>query len=310
MKTTKRIFFGSLFIALIFLTGCYNFSSDQASEKLQVVATTTMLTDLLKEIGGEHVDVNGLMSSGVDPHLYKASARDVIFMQSADVVAYSGLELEGKMGEIFQGLEKQKKIVIALENGLNENDVISTGENSKSIDPHIWFDVELWKKAAIEVSKGLIAADPENKLSYQSNVESYLLELEELNQYVTNRVNEIPEEDRILVTAHDAFSYFGKGYGFNVIGLQGLNTKAEAGTGDISQLADFIVENGIKAIFIESSVPTRTIESLQAATKAKGFDVEIGGELYSDSLGDQENDTETYIKTVRSNVDTIVDALK
>jgi len=310
MKITKRIFFGALFSALIFLTGCYNFSSDQASEKLQVVATTTMLTDLLKEIGGEHVDVNGLMPSGVDPHLYKASARDVIFMQSADIVAYSGLHLEGKMGEIFQGLEKQKKIVIALENGLNENDVISTGENSKSIDPHIWFDVELWKKAAIEVSKGLTSADPENKLSYQANLESYLLELEELNQYVTNRVNEIPEEDRVLVTAHDAFSYFGKGYGFNVIGLQGLNTKAEAGTGDISQLADFIVGNGIKAIFIESSVPTRTIESLQAATKAKGFDVEIGGELYSDSLGDQENDTETYIKTVKSNVDTIVEALK
>lgn len=310
MKTLKHIFFGSLYSALIFLAGCYNFGSDQASEKLQVVATTTMLTDLLKEIGGEHVEVNGLMPAGVDPHLYKASARDVIFMQSADVVAYSGLELEGKMGEIFQGLEKQKKIVVALENGLNEKDVISTGENSKSIDPHIWFDVKLWEKAAIEVSKGLIAADPENKLSYQANVESYLLELEELDQYVTNRVNEIPEENRVLVTAHDAFSYFGKGYRFNVIGLQGLNTKAEAGTGDISQLADFIVENNIKAIFIESSVPTRTIESLQAATKAKGFDVEIGGELYSDSLGDQENDTETYIKTVKFNVDTIVDALK
>lgn len=310
MGTIKRILFGSLFIAFISLAGCYNFDPDQASDKLQVVATTTMLTDLLKEIGGEHVEVNGLMPAGVDPHLYKASARDVIFMQSADLVAYNGLELEGKMGEIFQGLENQKKTVIALENGLNEKDVISTGTNSKSIDPHIWFDVELWEKAAIEVSKGLISADPENKVSYQANVESYLLELEELDLYVTNRVNEIPEEDRVLVTAHDAFSYFGKGYGFNVIGLQGLNTKAEAGTGDISQLADFIVENGIKAIFIESSVPTRTIESLQAATKAKGFDVEIGGELYSDSLGDQENDTETYIKTVKSNVDTIVDALK
>lgn len=310
MDTIKRTFFGALFIALIFLAGCYNFDSEQASDKLQVVATTTMLTDLLKEIGGEHVEVNGLMSAGVDPHLYKASARDVIFMQSADLVAYSGLELEGKMGEIFQGLEKQKKTVIALENGLSEKDVIFTGGNSKTIDPHIWFDVELWEKAAIEVSKGLISADPENEISYQANVEAYLLELEELDLYVTNRVNEIPEENRILVTAHDAFSYFGKGYGFDVIGLQGLNTKAEAGTGDISQLADFIVENDIKAIFIESSVPTRTIESLQAATKAKGFDVEIGGELYSDSLGDQENDTETYIKTVKSNVDTIVDALK
>ncbi|WP_035053842.1 metal ABC transporter solute-binding protein, Zn/Mn family [Carnobacterium pleistocenium] len=310
MDTIKRTFFGALLIALIFLAGCYNFDSEQASDKLQVVATTTMLTDLLKEIGGEHVEVNGLMSAGVDPHLYKASARDVIFMQSADLVAYSGLELEGKMGEIFQGLEKQKKTVIALENGLSEKDVIFTGGNSKTIDPHIWFDVELWQKAAVEVSKGLISADPENEISYQANVEAYLLELEELDLYVTNRVNELPEENRILVTAHDAFSYFGKGYGFNVIGLQGLNTKAEAGTGDISQLADFIVENDIKAIFIESSVPTRTIESLQAATKAKGFDVEIGGELYSDSLGDQENDTETYIKTVKSNVDTIVDALK
>lgn len=310
MKTIKRILFGSLFSAFIFLAGCYNFSSEQDSEKLQVIATTTMLTDLLKEIGGEHVDVTGLMPAGVDPHLYKASARDVIYMQSADLVAYNGLELEGKMGEIFQGLENQKKTVIALENGLNEDDVLSAGESSTSIDPHIWFDVGLWKKSAIEVSKGLTSADPKNKISYQANLESYLLELEELDQYVTNRVNEIPEDDRVLVTAHDAFSYFGEGYGFNVIGLQGLNTNAEAGTGDISQLADYIVDNGIKAIFIESSVPTRTIESLQAATKAKGFEVEIGGELYSDSLGDKENDSETYIKTVKSNVDTIVDALK
>lgn len=310
MKTIKRILYSSLFIAFIFLTGCYSFGSDQDSDKVQVVATTTMLTDLLKEIGGEHVDVTGLMSAGVDPHLYKASARDVIYMQSADVVAYNGLELEGKMGEIFQGLEEQKKTVIALEDGLNEEDVLSAGEGSTSTDPHIWFDVGLWKKSAIEVSKGLISADPKNETSYQANLESYLLELEELDQYVTNRVNEIPEDDRVLVTAHDAFSYFGEGYGFNVIGLQGLNTNAEAGTGDISQLADYIVDNGIKAIFIESSVPTRTIESLQAATKAKGFEVEIGGELYSDSLGDKENDSETYIKTVKSNVDTIVDALK
>ncbi|MGB7460074.1 MAG: zinc ABC transporter substrate-binding protein, partial [Carnobacterium jeotgali] len=243
-------------------------------------------------------------------HLYKASARDVIYMQSADVVAYNGLELEGKMGEIFQGLEEQNKTVISLENGLKEEDILAAGESTTSVDPHIWFDVELWQKAAIEVAKGLSAADVENATSYQANLESYLIELEELDQYVTNRVNELPKDDRILVTAHDAFSYFGEGYGFNVLGLQGLNTNAEAGTGDISQLANYIVENNIKAIFIESSVPTRTIESLQAATKAKGFEVEIGGELYSDSLGDQENNTETYIKTVQSNVDTIVDALK
>ena len=310
MKTIKRILFGLLFSAFIFLAGCYNFSSEQDSDKLQVVATTTMLTDLLREIGGEHVQVNGLMPAGVDPHLYKASARDVIYMQSADVVTYNGLELEGKMGEIFQGLEEQNKTVISLENGLKEEDILAAGESTTSVDPHIWFDVELWQKAAIEVAKGLSAADVENATSYQANLESYLIELEELDQYVTNRVNELPKDDRILVTAHDAFSYFGEGYGFNVLGLQGLNTNAEAGTGDISQLANYIVENNIKAIFIESSVPTRTIESLQAATKAKGFEVEIGGELYSDSLGDQENNTETYIKTVQSNVDTIVDALK
>lgn len=310
MKTMKRSLLGILFTALIFLAGCYDFNADQDSDKFQVVATTTMLTDLLKEIGGDHVQVNGLMPSGVDPHLYKASARDVIYMQSADIVAYNGLDLEGKMGEVFQGLKKQGKTVIALENGLSEEDVIYTGEGNSSIDPHIWFDVELWQKAAIEVSEGLIAADPENEADYQANLNAYLLELDELDHYVTDRVNELAEQDRVLVTAHDAFSYFGKGYEFNVIGLQGLNTNAEAGTGDISQLADYLVENQIKAVFIESSVPTRTIESLQAATKAKGFEVEIGGELYSDSLGDKKNNTETYIKTVKSNVDTIVDALK
>lgn len=310
MKKVKYSLFGLIVTALIFLTGCYDFNAGQDADKLKVVTTTTMLTDLMKEIGGDHVQVTGLMSAGVDPHLYKASARDVIFMQSSDVVAYNGLHLEGKMGEIFQGLENQEKIVISLENGLDEEDILYSEDSSTSMDPHIWFDVELWQKAAVEVAKGLILADPDNEVSYQENLELYLLELEELDQYVIDRVNEIPEKDRMLVTAHDAFSYFGEGYGVNVIGLQGLNTNAEAGTGDISQLADYIIENKIKAIFIESSVPTRTIESLQAATKAKGFEVEIGGELYSDSLGDSEANTETYIKTVKSNVDTIIDALK
>lgn len=297
----------------ILLAGCssptVNTNPTEASQ-LNIVATTTMLADLCTVIGGERVTVDGLMGPGIDPHLYQASAGDVSLMQKADVVVYNGLHLEGKMGEIFESLSGQGQAVICIEEGLEESKLLAWETDSSVHDPHIWFDVSLWESAAKTVADGLSKADSDGKSDYNSNLDAYLKELEETDTYIRSRAAELPEEQRVLVTAHDAFQYFGKAYGFEVRGLQGISTDAEAGTADVSDLANFIVERQIKAIFVESSVPPKTIEALQAAVKAKGFDVAIGGELYSDSLGDADSGAGTYTLTVKANIDTIVDALK
>jgi len=307
----KGIFSTILSLTLL-LTGCSApaINTDSSKDKLNIVATTTMLADLVSSIGGERVTVNGLMGPGIDPHLYQASAGDVSLMQKADVVVYNGLHLEGKMGEIFENLSNQGSAVICIEKGLGESSLLAWENDSSIHDPHIWFDVSLWKDAAKTVAIGLTDTDPNGKAEYEANLDTYLKELDETDTYIRSRADELAEEQRVLVTAHDAFQYFGKAYGFEVRGLQGISTDAEAGTADVSELANFIVERQIKAIFVESSVPPKTIEALQAAVKAKGFDVSIGGELYSDSLGDAKSGADTYILTVKANIDTIVNALK
>ncbi|WP_369284064.1 metal ABC transporter solute-binding protein, Zn/Mn family [Oscillibacter sp. GMB15532] len=297
----------------ILLAGCASPTGNTdptQDNQLNIVATTTMLADLSSVIGGERVTVDGLMGPGIDPHLYQASAGDVSLMQKADVVVYNGLHLEGKMGEIFENLSRQGSAVICIEEGLDESKLLAWETDSSVHDPHIWFDVSLWEAAAKTVAEGLSQADPDGKSDYDANLDAYLKELEETDTYIQTRAAELPEGQRVLVTAHDAFQYFGKAYGFEVRGLQGISTDAEAGTADVSDLANFIVERQIKAIFVESSVPPKTIEALQAAVKAKGFDVAIGGELYSDSLGDADSGAGTYTLTVKANIDTIVDALK
>lgn len=313
MKQKIKGLLGAVLSLSLLLAGCSAPGADTESTEdklLNVVATTTMLADLSHIIGGERVTVDGLMGPGIDPHLYQASEGDVSLMQKADIVIYNGLHLEGKMGEIFKNLSGQESNVICIEDGLDESKLLASEADSSAHDPHIWFDVSLWKEAAKTVAAGLSKADPNGKEDYETNLESYLKELDETDTYIRNRAAELSEEQRVLVTAHDAFQYFGKAYGFEVRGLQGISTDAEAGTADVSALADFIVERQIKAIFVESSVPPKTIEALQAAVKAKNFDVAIGGELYSDSLGDAKAGTDTYILTVKANIDTIVDALK
>lgn len=302
MSSIRKI----LLIGLVtLLASCSNQSTTSDNGKLTIVATTTMLADLANKIGGEAVTVTGLMGPGIDPHLYQASAGDVIKLQDADVVLYNGLHLEGKMGDLFSSLGEQGRNMISIEDGLDVNDLLEDSENPGYYDPHVWFDVELWRNAAEHVTSELSTIDSDNTSSYQSNLESYYRELSKLEEYINDRFTEIPENQRILVTAHDAFGYLGKAYGIEVVGLQGISTDAEAGTSDVRQLAQFIEENQIKAIFVESSVSPKNIEALQDAVIARGFEVEIGGQLYSDSLGDG-----NYIDTFRENIDTIVDALK
>jgi len=295
---------------ILLLTGCGKREEFPDNGKPNVVPTTTLVGDLVENIGGGRVNVKALMGPGVDPHMYKASAGDVTSMQKADMVVYNGLHLEGKMGDVFENLDKVGKLIVAVSEDISEDKFLDFATNPGNFDPHIWFDVNLWEEGAVSVNKGLKELLPEYSDEFDKNLAGYLEELEGLNTYIKSRAGELPKDKRILVTAHDAFSYFGRAYDFQVKGLQGISTSAEAGTSDVRQLANFIVENEVKAIFIESSVPRKSIEALQEAVKAQGFQVEIGGELYSDSTGGEGSGAETYIGTFKANIDTIVDALK
>lgn len=311
MMKKSIIFIIVLTIITVCASGCANSNKNTNDDgRYKVITTTTLIADLAKSIGGEYVNVQGLMGPGVDPHLYKASAGNVKLMQDANMVIYNGLHLEGKMGEVFENIQSSEKLIVAVSDNIDEGNFIDFVTNPGNYDPHIWFDVKLWKEAAKEVAEGLKKLDKEHTTEYDANLESYLKELDKLNEYIKERVAELKEQDRVLITAHDAFNYFGNAYGFEVKGLQGISTASEAGTSDVRELANFIVERKIKAVFVESSVPRKSIEALQEAVKAKGFEVEIGGELYSDSTGDAGTDAETYIGTFKANIDTIVDALK
>ncbi len=284
-------------------------TNDSDKQGLNIVATTGMIADMVSVIGGDNVIVKGLMGPGVDPHLYKASAGDVALLSKADVIFYNGLHLEGKMTEIFEQMKSRGIETVAVSDGVDRSDLLTPPEFKGNHDPHIWFDVTLWMNAVGPVRNILIEKDPKNAPVYNENADSYLAALSELNEYVKERANSLPEDKRVLITAHDAFNYFGRGYGFEVRGLQGISTASEAGTADVQGLAAIIVERRIPAVFVESSVPPRYIEAVQAAVKSKGFNVKIGGELFSDAMGNPGTPEGNYLGMVRHNINTIVDAL-
>ncbi|WP_452225572.1 metal ABC transporter solute-binding protein, Zn/Mn family [Lacinutrix chionoecetis] len=280
------------------------------NNKLNIVTTTTMITDLVENIGGGLVNVQGLMGSGVDPHLYKASEGDVTKLVNADVIFYNGLHLEGKLVEVFEKMGSKTKTPIELGASLDKSQLIGSDYFASNYDPHVWFNIAFFKAFANKVTKVLSEKNPENAMAFRENEKLYLKKLSDLQTKIEETIETLPKEKRILVTAHDAFNYFGKNYGFNVVGLQGLSTATEAGVQDVQKLATFIIDNKVKAIFVESSVPKRTIEALQAAVKSKGHDVIIGGTLYSDALGNKGTLEGTYIGMFEYNVNTIVNALK
>lgn len=278
--------------------------------KLKVVTTTTMITDLVKNIGGDKLEVKGLMGAGVDPHLYKASEGDVSKLFNADVVIYNGLHLEGKLEEVFEKMEHQNKKTIVASNVIDKENLMGSELFASNYDPHIWFDINNWTKITSYITSKLVEIDAKNATYYKGNAKKYLEKLQALNNKIETKINELPLEKRILVTAHDAFNYFGRQHNFKVVGLQGLSTATEAGVQDVQKIAKFIIENKVKAIFVESSVPKRTIEALQEAVKSKGHEVVIGGTLYSDALGNAGTEEGTYIGMYKANVNTIVNALK
>ncbi len=276
--------------------------------RLRAVATTGMVADVVRRVGGDRVEVTGLMGAGVDPHLYKARAGDVRRLDHADVIFYNGLHLEAAMGEVFEEMADRKRTV-AVTSGIPRERLLSPPDFAYAYDPHVWFDVALWRATVPVVERSLAGLDPEGAATYAANARALESELTALNEWVRARVAELPPERRVLVTAHDAFNYFGHAYGFDVRGLQGINTAAEAGTGDVQALARFIVERRLPAIFVESSIPLRTVQAVQEAVRARGWEVEIGGSLFSDAMGDAGTVEGTYPGMVRHNVNTIVDAL-
>lgn len=307
-------------IALIFLVlhlflfqSCIeNINSDSQNtenQKVKIVCTTGMIADAAKNIVGELAEVEVLMGAGVDPHLYKAKASDLKKLQEADVIFYNGLHLEGKMGEVFEKLSQKKKIV-AIAESIPKNKLINNTEFAGAQDPHIWFDVSIWKDAVLEISKNLKEVDLKNAKKFEENEKKHLQELDELNEWVKSKISEVPENQRVLITAHDAFAYFGKAYGVEVKGLQGISTTAEYGVKDIADLANYISENKIKAVFIESSVPKRSIDAVVEACKQKNHQVKIGGTLFSDAMGEVNTPEGTYIGMVKYNINTIANSLK
>jgi manganese/zinc/iron transport system substrate-binding protein len=292
---------------VIFLVACK--APTKSSGKLKVVVTTSMLTDLVKNIGGDLIDVQGLMGAGVDPHLYKASEGDVSKLFNADVIFYNGLHLEGKLVAVFEKMEAQKTTV-ALGEFLAKEGLIGSDYFASNYDPHVWFNIQYFKEFSDKVTSVLSEKDPKNAASFTANNLAFQQELDLLHTAVVNTIATLAPEKRILVTAHDAFNYFGKAYGFKVVGLQGLSTATEAGVQDVQKLSEYIIANKVKAIFIESSVPRRTIEALEAAVLSKGHQVSIGGSLYSDALGDGGSVEGTYVGMFLYNVKTIVNALQ
>lgn len=290
------------------LVGCND--TNQKNDKFSIVTTTSMITDLAKNIGGDKVTIQGLMGAGVDPHLYKASEGDVAKLSNADMIIYGGLHLEGKLVDIFETMKRQNKNTIAVSDALNKQDLISSTLFASNYDPHIWFNVEYWERITIYVATELAKAQPESKEYFMANADKYVLELKKLKQELDDEIATLPVDKRRLVTAHDAFSYFGKSFEFDVVGLQALSTATEAGVQDVQKTAAYIIDHKVKAVFIESSVPKRTIEALKAAVNSKNHEVVIGGTLFSDALGNPETPEGTYIGMFKFNVHTIVEALK
>ncbi|MBC8065845.1 MAG: zinc ABC transporter substrate-binding protein [Chlorobia bacterium] len=293
----------------LLLAGCAQ-KQGGTSGKLNVVSTVGMINDAVKIVGKDEVEAVGLMGPGVDPHLYRATAGDVQKLENADAIFYGGLELEGRMTDIFVKMASKGTPTHAVSEKVPQAELREPPEFHGKFDPHIWFDVTLWKHAVESVKDGLSAKKPASKAKFEEAASAYLKELDDLNEYVQTEIAKIPKDQRVLVTAHDAFGYFGRRYGMEVIGIQGTSTATEAGAGALRTIADKIAKRKVKAIFVESSVPRATIEALQKAIQSRGWNVVIGGQLFSDAMGQDGTPEGTYIGMVRHNVDTIVKALR
>lgn len=298
------------FLAALAITGCTGEAPEKpADDRLHIVTTTGMIRDAAANIAGDAVIVESLMGSGVDPHLYKATPGDLHKLNEADIILYNGLHLEGKMGEALEKLARTKP-VIAVAETLPTSSLIKVAGSDDTFDPHIWFDIALWGVVARAIGDTLQTLDSVNAARYAANTRSYLHTLDSLDSRTRAAIAQIPAQQRVLVTAHDAFGYFGRAYDIEVEGLQGISTVAEFGLQDISRLKQLIVKRGIKAVFVETSVSDQAIRAVIDGCRDEGHSVAIGGQLFSDAMGADGTPEGTYIGMVSSNVNTIVGALR
>jgi manganese/zinc/iron transport system substrate-binding protein len=311
MKSRKHelMLFGSL-IAILLMSSCSSGAVEtpvSENAKLNVVATTGMIADVVRGVGGDRVEVVQLMGPGIDPHLYTATEGDVDRLLNAEIIFYNGLNLEARLADIFEQMARQKPTV-AVGEGLPE-ELILTELIYNAPDPHIWMDAGRWLLVVDVVTEGLVEIDPEGEEEYRKNGEAYTAQVSELDEYVRNEVARITPSKRVLVTAHDAFQYFGEAYGIEVFSPQGITTESEASVEDIRRVIDVLVDRDIPAIFVESSVPPDVVEAIVEGTAAAGHSVQIGGELFSDAMGADGTPEGTYPGMIRHNTDTIVSAL-
>ncbi len=305
-----------VFLSLSVLTGCQQGGEEEAGAggPLSVVATTTMISDMVAEVGGDKIQVFSMMGPGVDPHLYKPTASDIGHLKDADVIFYNGLFLEGRMAELFDRLKQEGKPVHAVSDKLPEEQLLNPAQFHGHPDPHIWGDAGLWATTVSVVVEGLSKADPENAAHYEAQGNVVREKYQALHEWALKKTAELPKEKRVLVTSHDAFNYLGRAYGFEVVGVQGISTVSEAGLADLARTVDFIKQRKVKAIFVESSVPRATIERI-----SKDSGAVVGGELFSDAMGTpgelediggEQIDLGTYEGMLKHNLNTAVEALK
>ena len=267
-------------------TALIGLSSDTHAQQkpLRVVATVSMLADAVRAVGGSRVEVTSLLGEGVDPHTYRPTRADIARLSAAELVVANGLHLEAQLDETLKALARSKPVLFAAEK-IPASQLLADEEYKDRKDPHVWMDPKLWTIVIEAVRDGLIARDPAGRAAYEAGAKTYIAEIKRLDEYAQKILKTVPESSRVLVTAHDAFSYFGRAYGFDVEGIQGLSTESEAGLQRIEQLVSLLVAKKIRAVFVESSVPERNVRALVEGARARGHQIVIGGELYSDALG-------------------------
>lgn len=295
-------------VALVLLAGCTSTAASGqepiGDRPVRVTTTTNFITDTVQRIGGDAVEVTGLMGAGVDPHLYRASAGDVAALRGADVIFYGGLNLEGRMGELLGELGATQPVQ-AVTDGIPRERLLAPPAAAYEYDPHVWFDPTLWQDVARTVAEALAERDPARAADYRANLDGYLAELTALDAEIEERLAGIPPEQRLLVTSHDAFAYFGRRYDLEVAGIQGISTAAEATTADVERVAELVADRGVPAVFVESSVPRQTIDALVAAAAQRGATVTVGGELFTDAAGAPGTAEGTYLGMLRANAEKI-----
>jgi manganese/zinc/iron transport system substrate-binding protein len=300
---------GGLLLLPALLLGCADADTPPpVGARPQVVATTGMIADVAAQLGGEGIRVVGLMGPGVDPHLFKASAGDLRTLSQADLILYNGLHLEAALANVLEGMQGRIR-TRAVTSGIPEALLLPSETFQGAWDPHVWMDVPLWMEATRIIAEELLALNPSDAEGIRARADALFEEMQALDVWVRLELEKVPPSRRVLITAHDAFHYFGRAYGFEVRGLQGISTVAEAGTRDVQELSRFILEREVPALFVESSISPRTVEAVRAAVAAQGGVVALGGTLFSDALGSAGTPEGTYLGMIRHNVRTLAEAL-